>query len=86
MDIHERFGNIPEIDLGEPLESNAERRARQKRILKRARQIAVRRKAFTPPPPRKVDLTPWLVAGLMVLMVLGGIFLTAPAPVITVGW
>lgn len=89
--LHERFGDIQEIDLGDPIETEAERRARQKAIIAdfRARQRARSAKRLTqdvPPMPRSelAAIAALLVLGLVAIC---GMLVTATTlhPV-SVGW
>lgn len=82
MGIHERFGDMPEIDLGEPLQTRAQQKATLRRLQARVRR---REQALLTPPPTR----DWAGAGVVLLAVFVLIIFTlaaADGQLITAGW
>lgn len=79
MGLHERFGDLPEIDLGDPLLTRAQQKATLRRLQARIRR---REQALLTPPTRD-----WAGAGvLLAVFVLIAFTLAADSQLVTAGW
>lgn len=76
MSIHERFENIPEIDLGDPLPVRRGR-VQRKVLLLRLRSLRRRRHQ----PPCRMPLAPWIVAACMILILALVLLASSSAPI-----